>query len=139
MKPTSHRFEVDGKILYTWCAFDTLFIPQILNKTVLVESSCPVTEEKIRFTVGSAGISKLDPKDAVISLVAPEAAKVQENVIGHFCCFVHFFSSAQAGSKWISKNPGSLIISVREGYDIGRRMNKAQFKEILSDDTKINH
>ena len=26
-----HRFEVDGNTLYTWCAWDALFIPQIIG------------------------------------------------------------------------------------------------------------
>jgi len=131
LEPTSHRLEVEGKTLYTWCALDTLFIPQILEKTVHVESSCPVTGDKIRFTVGSTGISQLNPKDAAISLVIPQPSKAQENVIGHFCCYVHFFSSTQAGSEWSSEHRGSLIISVHEAYDIGRRMNKVQYKETL--------
>ena len=130
LKPTSHRFEIDGKILYTWCAFDTLFIPEILDKTARIESTCPVTENKIRLTVGKEGVSQLDPKEAVMSLVAPEASKAQENVIEHFCCYVHFFSSDQAGAKWISENQGKTLISVNEAYVIGQKFNRAQYEKM---------
>ena len=27
LSPTPHRFEVDGRRLYTWCVFDALFLP----------------------------------------------------------------------------------------------------------------
>lgn len=27
LRPTEHRFEVGGRRLYTWCAWDTLFLP----------------------------------------------------------------------------------------------------------------
>ena len=43
-----HRFEVGGQTLYTWCAWDSLFIPHILRQTAHVESRCPVTQTPIR-------------------------------------------------------------------------------------------
>ena len=39
----SHRFEVAGRTLYTWCAWDSLFLPQILGQEAEVESTCPLT------------------------------------------------------------------------------------------------
>ncbi len=30
---TKHRLEVDGRALYTWCAWDSLFLPEILQRT----------------------------------------------------------------------------------------------------------
>jgi alkylmercury lyase len=29
--PTSHQFQLDGKALYTWCAFDTVLFPPSLQ------------------------------------------------------------------------------------------------------------
>jgi len=132
LKPTSHRFEVDGKRLHTWCAFDTLFIPHLLDKTALVESVCPVTGHILRLRVGPKGVDKLDPKDAVISLVLPESTKAQENLIGNFCCHVHFFNSAQTGAKWASEGRGRVILSVDEAYDIALKMNRARYSDVLA-------
>ncbi len=28
LMPTSHRFQIGGKLLYTWCAFDTVLFPR---------------------------------------------------------------------------------------------------------------
>ncbi len=36
-----HRFKVNGRQLYTWCAWDSLFIPELLGKTAEVESPVP--------------------------------------------------------------------------------------------------
>src|SRR5713226_9293593 len=33
-----HRFEVDGRTLGTWCAWDSLFIPEILGRRARVAS-----------------------------------------------------------------------------------------------------
>ena len=29
LKPTGHRFQLGDRTLYTWCAFDTLFLPEV--------------------------------------------------------------------------------------------------------------
>jgi alkylmercury lyase len=36
---TRHRFEVAGRQLYTWCAWDTLFLPALLRREAHVEST----------------------------------------------------------------------------------------------------
>ncbi|MCQ4438245.1 organomercurial lyase, partial [Clostridioides difficile] len=32
LRETPHTFEVDGRRLYTWCAFDTLFFPALIDR-----------------------------------------------------------------------------------------------------------
>lgn len=73
LRPTPHRFNVDGKQLYTWCALDTLFFPAVIGGLARVESPCAATGIPIRFTVDpTAGVSALDPSAAVVSIVTPE-------------------------------------------------------------------
>jgi alkylmercury lyase len=127
----SHRFEANGQILYTWCAWDSLFIPEIIRKTACVESTCPVTGNKIRLTVAPDGVKQLDPADSVMSFLTPEAAKVRENVILNFCHYVHFFTSYEAGHRWTSENAGTFILSMDEAYQLGRWKNAAQYKDVL--------
>src|SRR6059036_1608131 len=38
---TAHRFRVDSRDLYAWCAWDTLFLPELLDRVAQVESRCP--------------------------------------------------------------------------------------------------
>jgi len=33
LRETPHIFEVGGRRLYTWCAFDTLFFPALIDRT----------------------------------------------------------------------------------------------------------
>ena len=127
----AHRFEVNGRTLYTWCAWDALFIPEIIKKTARVESSCPVTGAKIRLTVAPDGVKLLDPGGAVMSFVMPDAAKIRDNVILNFCQYVFFFSSAGAGAKWVSEHEGTFILSIDDAYYLGRKKNKAQYKDVL--------
>src|SRR6266508_6848529 len=46
--PTEHRFDVGGRRLYTWCAWDMLFLPRLLDRHARVESRCPVTGTEVR-------------------------------------------------------------------------------------------
>lgn len=111
---------------------DSLFIPAIIQKTARVESTCPMTGAKIRLTVAPEGVRQLNPASTVMSFMIPEAAKIRENVIANFCHYVYFFSSAEAGTTWVSKNPGTFLLSIDEAYYLGRKHNEFLFKEALA-------
>lgn len=131
IRQMGHRFEVDGKELSTWCAWDTLFIPEIIGKTVAVTSTCPVTKEKIRLTVGPDGIRSAEPAEVYVSFVTPDAGKFRKDIINSFCHLVYFFSSWEAASSWASKHEGTIILTLDEAFELGRRKNKTQYKDIL--------
>lgn len=41
--PTGHRFRVRGNDLFTWCGFDAMFLPIMLQERAWVTTTCPVT------------------------------------------------------------------------------------------------
>src|SRR5258706_13598487 len=53
--PMRHRLLIDGRELYAWCAWDTLFLPELLGTTAHVESACRRSEEPVRLTVTPHG------------------------------------------------------------------------------------
>ncbi len=130
-----HRFIVDGRTLYTWCAWDTLFIPQIIGKTVEVESRDPLTKEIVKLKVTPTdGISKIEPSEAVISFMIPDADKVRSDVIKSFCHYIHFFESSISAEEWISQSDKKnelFILPIEEAYSIGLRRNELQLGNIL--------
>jgi len=132
LSKTKHRFEVDGHGLFTWCAWDALFIPEIIGKPAMVTSVCPVTGCPVQLTVSPDAIESAKPADAVISFIKPEAAKIQESIVTNFCHYVHFFSSENAGQHWVSDNPGTFLLSLDEAFALGHRKNELQYKDTLS-------
>lgn len=77
--PTNHRFIVDGKMLYTWCAVDALFLPELLGKTAKVESRCPVSDQAILLTVAPGqGIVSATPDSAAVSIMVPSTDNASE-------------------------------------------------------------
>jgi len=131
LRETKHHFKVDGRRLYTWCAWDALFIPEILAKPAQIASTCPVTGQSVRLTVTSRGIEHLEPSGAVMSLVTPEPARIRDNVVQNFCHFVHFFSAAEAGSSWTAENAGTFLVSLDDAYVLGKRKNADRFGSSL--------
>src|SRR2546430_7992163 len=54
--PTSHRIQLGGQVLYTWCAFDTVLLPPQLDVEAQVQSTCPVTGQPIIFVATPEGV-----------------------------------------------------------------------------------
>lgn len=97
VQPSLHRFQVNRNIVYTWCAWDTLFIPQLLNATASVASTCAATGDAIELTVSPLGVEMVQPRDVVISFLTPDIEELRNDVRANFCRFVRFFRSREAG------------------------------------------
>jgi len=131
-KKHSHRFEVNGHILSTWCAWDTLFLPALLKHSAKVESFCPATKSRISLTLSPYGVENYEPANTVLSMVLPEpnpeGPKSAEEIWKVFCHYVFFFSSAEVVTEWFKgKNYDPVVLSVEEGFQLGRMT----FEEVL--------
>jgi alkylmercury lyase len=126
-----HRVHVDGRALSAWCAWDTLFLPELLGRTAGVSSRCPITGEEISLNVGVAGVADLDPAETVVSFMVPDK-RLGDDVIRSFCHFVHFFASEQAGRQRTLAHDGAFLLSVADAYQLGRLTNRAAFGAALA-------
>ena len=125
-----HRFQVDGRDLYTWCAWDTLFIPTLLGKTARIESPDPVDGALTRLTVAPEGIESLQPAEAVMSFLEP-GEDMMADIVTRFCHYVYFFPSPEAGNAWTAKNPGTTLMTIADGFALGMKKNIARFGDAL--------
>jgi alkylmercury lyase len=127
LNPTPHHFQVDGPPLFTWCALDALFFPVILQRPARVESSCPITGVKVRLRVTPEGVEDLEPAGAVVSIVIPEASDACCDIRGAFCHQVHFFSSPDAASSWLTEQPEARILPVEDAFKLGHILTEQLF------------
>lgn len=111
LEPT-HRIEVNRRSVYGWCAWDTLFITEMLGEETQVETADPVTGETIRLTVTPHGVEAIDPKGAVMSFLLPDR-DFGADVIQSFCHFVFFFASERSAQRWMADHPGTFLLSIR--------------------------
>ncbi len=125
-----HRFTVDGRQLYTWCAWDSLFIPPILDRPAEVASPCPTTGETVRVVLSPKGVQSIEPETAVMSFLMPDASAFGGDVqqtMSSFCHFVYFFASPDAAAPWIDNHPGTVVMSIADGFRLGALMNETRW------------
>lgn len=128
--PMHHRFEVDGRALATWCAWDSLFIPEILGRPARVTSPDPETGEVVRLIVSPDRIESAEPQGAVVSFMLPEPGDFSTsatNVMASFCHYVFFFASRSSGDRWAAKHPGTFLYSLEEAFQLAKRLNARNF------------
>lgn len=120
LRETPHQFTVDGQQLYTWCALDTLIFPTILGRPAQVSSPTPGSGEPVGLQVDPvAGVSAVEPATAVVSVLVPDGGT---SVRAAFCNQVHFFATPAAAQQWLTEHPGGAVLSVAEGFALGRRL-----------------
>lgn len=128
--PMHHRLEVDGRTLWTWCAWDALFMPERLGQRARIASRDPETGELVRLVVTPNEVEAAEPENAVVSFLLPDAQDFDTtaaNVMAKFCHFVFFFASRASGERWVAKHPGTFLYSLDDAFALARRVNARSF------------
>jgi alkylmercury lyase len=120
VRPMKHQLIIEGRLLYAWCAWDTLFIPLILKQTAEVRSACAATGEEISLAVGPQGLVSLRPASAVVSFVIPHGADWSRQILTNFCHWVHFFRDRGAGLSWATGRDGAFVLSAADAFQAAR-------------------
>lgn len=128
--PMKHRFTVGGIDLYTWCAWDALFLPELLECAATIASTCPQTEREIRIEIDSEGIRSLSPSGTTLSFVLSDTALTAQSTaetIDSFCRHVVFLASRDAGISWTARRQGTFLLTLEDGLRLARWNNRARF------------
>src|SRR5437588_2415438 len=125
---TPHRYRVDGRDLYTWCALDALMYPVALGQDAEVTSRCPVSGATIRLTVTPETIERVDPATAVVSIVTPVSAAACCNVRDAFCRHVHFLRGPEEATTWQAAHPEARLLTVHDAYALARLLAQRRYR-----------
>jgi len=120
-----HRFRIDGRTLYTWCAWDSLFLPSILDLEAEVDSPAPGGTVRVHLKVAPDGVKEVQPRNAVMSFLLPSAHTFQAGVLkamASFCHYIFFFPNRENAAAWSRSHPDTTVISVSEAFELGRLM-----------------
>src|SRR2546421_6682274 len=120
--PTPYRFEVQGRVLFTWCALDTLIFPVWLGRPAQVSSACPATGTPIHLRVSPQRLEHLDPPSGVLSLLIQDGLATCCNIRESFCAYSQFFASQAAASAWHALHPDGHVLSIEEGFFLGQTL-----------------
>jgi len=124
LQPTPYHFEVNGYLLYTWCALDTLIFPVWLGRSAQVSSACPVTGQPIHLTVTPERLEHFDPRSLVLSLFIQDGLATCCNIREAFCAYSQFFASQAAASAWHANHPDGHVLSIEEGFSLGQTLTR---------------
>jgi len=125
-----HTLKMNGRTLSAWCAWDTLFLPELIGHAAEIESVGPAASGTVRLTVAPERVERVEPAGAQMSFLLPNALEVQRDVVTSFCHFVHFFTSRQVGESWAAKHAGTFLLSIHEAYVLAHLKNEAQYREV---------
>jgi alkylmercury lyase len=128
----SHSFEVEGVGLCTWCAWDTLFLPELLQKTARVTSPCGLTGTPLSLVVTPTDVTT-SHDDLTVSFVDPGECEVDsDRLISTFCNRIHFFESPDAAWEWKEAGQEDVtLLSLQEAFEVGRACNLLRFGDSL--------
>ncbi|MGH3505064.1 MAG: organomercurial lyase MerB [Nocardioidaceae bacterium] len=118
LRPTPHRFVIDQRVLFTWCAMDTLLFPVILGSRVQVHSHCASTSASITFTVSPDGTNDLAPASTVVTEIRPSGAVA--DLRSTVCDQGQFFTKRRAAIRWRAEHPGGQVMPLASAFDAAR-------------------
>lgn len=128
--PAPHTFIVGERTLYTWCAFDALFLPEIIGKTAFLKTTCPSTEKPIELLIDANGVQKADPRSCVLSIVSPDIKACCDDLRGAFCNQVNLFINESAFHSWPEKRADSFCVDLTKASQFARQRNEARFPDV---------
>jgi alkylmercury lyase len=124
LRPTPHALHVGDRALFTWCAWDALFLPALLGATARVRSTCPATGPAHQSDVGPQVVLDVTPREAIVSIVVPEST---DDIRSTFCCNVMFFASPSAGHAWLTSRTDGALLTIEDAHALGRMTNERCF------------
>jgi alkylmercury lyase len=128
--PTPYRFKVNGHVLYTWCALDTLIFPVWLERPAQVSSSGPVTGQPIHLTVTPERLEHFDPPSGVLSLLIQDGLATCCNIREAFCAYSQFFASREAASTWLSQHADAHLLPIEEAFTLGQKLARLTMQRL---------
>jgi len=137
ISPTQHQLFTEGnKTLYTWCAWDGLFIPPLVKQAVFFETHCPMSKQKITLQLDAMG--KIDSLNSeyVMSFLQPNAIQFDSDVISKFCHFIYLFNNTTSAKEWLTQNTHCLLVSLPEALTLSQLKNQHQYRDVF--DTQEN-
>lgn len=131
IRPMPHCMTINGHTLYAWCAWDTLFLPELLGATAEIESTCPATGQRITLTVDGTKVTSQHPAETVLTFLHRDEP-FDADTIKTFCHYVHFFANPEAAAQWTAQHEGTFTLSLADGSAIANLTNRARYPNILA-------
>jgi hypothetical protein len=121
-----HRIRRAGADLHAWCAWDPLFLAQVIGG-LQVATADPVSGEAINYRIASNGaITAASHPHSVLSFLRPGQPRDDE-VMTTFCHYVWHFTGPATAQRWTEDHPGTFVLSLDDATELARRHTARAF------------
>jgi alkylmercury lyase len=114
LAPTQHKIILRDKILFAWCAADTLLFPGFLSFSATIESIDPVSKQTVKLAINEDYLEWTDPVPLYISWVNKIDPR---NIRESMCHRTHFFASEESATDWHKQNEDASILKVEDFFE----------------------
>tara|TARA_R110001583_G_scaffold38171_2_gene123320 strand:+ start:8163 stop:8762 length:600 start_codon:yes stop_codon:yes gene_type:complete len=114
LTPTQHKFIVQNKVLYTWCALDAILFTEWLDVSSQIISRDPIDNSLIGLNIECDHLISTNPYPLYVSWVS---AMNKCNIKGSFCNHVSFWASKQTADQWLQNNPEGKIVTIDDFFE----------------------
>lgn len=128
--PANHQFFAGGKEFYTWCVFDALFLPSLLQTGARLVTKCPETDEKIEVYLSDQTVLSASPAAPVLSLVATTGDACCHDIRGAFCNHVNLFKDQATFDTWSKGKDRTLAVPLKKGFAMALQRNEWRYPDI---------
>jgi alkylmercury lyase len=127
---THHEFVTDEAKLHTWCAFDALFLPEILGKSATLVTHCPASGAELTVELAPGELRAARPSNTVMSIVTPDRKACCDNLRRAFCDQVNLFLDHQTFIGWSRGREGAGCLTLEEAQLFARRRNALRYPDV---------
>ena len=121
-----HRIRRAGADLHAWCAWDPLFLAQVIGG-LQVATADPVSGEAINYRIASNGaITAASHPHSVLSFLRP-GQPWDDEVMTTFCDYVWHFTGPATAQRWTAAHPGTFVLSLDDATELARRHTARAF------------
>ncbi len=119
LQQTPHRLEIESKVVFSCCALWAHVIPRLIDRTVGVHSTDPVSKELVHLLISPDGIESVEPVDAMATMAAANERDIAADVCAAFCCQVKHFVSRENAQLFASWSSRRSVVTVDELHELG--------------------
>jgi hypothetical protein len=120
LAPMPHHIRRAGTNLHAWCAWDPLFLAQVIGD-LQVATADPVSSEAINYNIdGDGAITAASHPHTVLSFLRP-GQPWDDQVMTTFCHYVWHFTGPATAQRWTAAHPGTFVLSLDNATELARR------------------
>ena len=127
VQPMTHELQIGAARAWAWCAWDALFLADLLQRPVGVRSVTGLTQRPVHLEVTPDGVNHRG-EPLRVSFDLPRGDDWSEDVINSFCHHVHFLTEQEA-QQWLGAKPDGQVLPLDEAWAAGLAMNRVHFPD----------